>query len=123
MADVIRSFRYTTPGRGRGVLGLSDLQPCRRPGRCPEDSREEEKSGATSSSEVAEKKQVLVAMFDYEARQDSPGGFNELSLTKGQMLEFLGEHNEHWWRARGEGGTEGCVPSSYVILKNNNVSP
>ena len=51
MADVIRSFRYTTPGRGRGVLGLSDLQPCRRPGRCPEDSREEEKSGATSSSE------------------------------------------------------------------------
>ena len=108
-------------GQGRGVLGLSDLQPCRRPGR-PEGKEEDEESAATLCPEVAEKKQVLLAMFDYEARQDSPGGFKELSLTKGQMLEFLGEHNEHWWRARGEEGAEGCVPSSYVILKNNNTT-
>ena len=84
-------------------------------------------------------------MFDYEAKQDSPGGFQELSLTKGihhliemacpissyftitttstiapgQMLEYLGEHNEHWWKAKNEEGMEGCVPSSYVILKSN----
>ena len=32
MVDVIRSHRYKTAGRGRGVLGLRDLQPCRRPG-------------------------------------------------------------------------------------------
>ena len=32
MADVIRNFKYKTAGRGRGVLGLKDLRPCRRPG-------------------------------------------------------------------------------------------
>ena len=32
MVDVIRGFQYKTAGRGRGVLGLKDLRPCRRPG-------------------------------------------------------------------------------------------
>ena len=32
MVDVIRNFQYKTAGRGRGVLGLKDLRPCRRPG-------------------------------------------------------------------------------------------
>ena len=32
MADAIRQFRYTTPGRGRGVLGMVDFEPCRKPG-------------------------------------------------------------------------------------------
>ena len=33
MVDVIRSFEYKTAGRGKGVLGLKDLQPrSRRPG-------------------------------------------------------------------------------------------
>ena len=32
MVDVIRNFQYKTAGRGRGVLGLEDLRPCRRPG-------------------------------------------------------------------------------------------
>ena len=30
--DVIRSFQYKTAGRGKGVLGLKDPQPSRRPG-------------------------------------------------------------------------------------------
>ena len=32
MVDVVRNFQYKTAGRGRGVLGLKDLRPCRRPG-------------------------------------------------------------------------------------------
>ena len=33
MAEVIKSFNYTkTAGRGRGILGLTNYQPCRRPG-------------------------------------------------------------------------------------------
>ena len=32
MVDVIRSFQYKTAGRGKGVLGLKDLAPSRRPG-------------------------------------------------------------------------------------------
>lgn len=127
MADVIRNFRYTTPGRGRGVLGLCDLETCRRPGRPEEgeaEEKEEEANPETTSRHPDETpmKQVLLAMFDYEAKTDSPGGFKELSLTKGQMLTFLGEHNEHWWMARDSEGVEGCVPSSYVILKNNNTT-
>lgn len=33
MADAIREFSYTTPGRGRGVLGMVNFEPCRKPGR------------------------------------------------------------------------------------------
>ena len=52
MVDVIRSFQYKTAGRGRGVLGLKDLRPCRRPGEktavpVKEDTREE-KAGKTT---------------------------------------------------------------------------
>ena len=33
MAEVIRDFKYSrTVGRGRGILGLTDLTPCRKPG-------------------------------------------------------------------------------------------
>lgn len=32
MANKIRNFNYKTAGRGRGVLGFQNLQPCRRPG-------------------------------------------------------------------------------------------
>ena len=41
MVDVIRNFQYKTAGRGRGVLGLKDLRPCRRPGEASEKSTEE----------------------------------------------------------------------------------
>ena len=32
MVSVIKDFSYKTPGRGRGILGLRDFKPCRRPG-------------------------------------------------------------------------------------------
>ena len=33
MADVIKKFNYSkTRGRGRGILGLTNFDPCRRPG-------------------------------------------------------------------------------------------
>lgn len=44
MVDTIRNFQYKTAGRGKGVLGVKDLKPCRRPG---ERARENE---ATSDS-------------------------------------------------------------------------
>ena len=31
MVDVIKEFRYKTAGRGRGILGITDLGKCRRP--------------------------------------------------------------------------------------------
>ena len=33
MADTIKTFKYSkTGGRGRGILGLTSFEPCRRPG-------------------------------------------------------------------------------------------
>ena len=35
MASVIRGFAYSkVAGRGRGILGLSNFKPCRKPGQC-----------------------------------------------------------------------------------------
>ena len=40
------------------------------------------------------------------------------------MLEFLSQHttNEYWWQARNSEGMVGYVPSSYVIVKEDQVS-
>lgn len=42
----------------------------------------------------------------------------------GDMLEFLSQHtnNEYWWQARNSEGMTGYVPSSYVIVKEEQVS-
>ena len=45
MAGTIREFRYATPGRGRGVLGMVNFEPCRKPGKRPETSVSSEASG------------------------------------------------------------------------------
>ena len=38
MADVIKGFNYSKgSGRGRGILGLTNFEPCRRPGELPVD--------------------------------------------------------------------------------------
>ena len=40
-------------------------------------------------------------------------------------MELLQEHpdNEHWWEVRNEDGNTGFVPSSYVIIKDEQVLP
>ena len=39
MAEVIRTFKYSkTAGRGRGILGLTSYEPCRKPGERQADS-------------------------------------------------------------------------------------
>ena len=46
-------------------------------------------------------------------------------MTIGQLLEFLGERkdNEHWWIVKNEDGEEGSVPSSYIIVKEEQSLP
>ncbi len=41
----------------------------------------------------------------------------------GEYLEFLSCHpdNEHWWMAKNENDEIGYVPSSYVIMKEDQV--
>ena len=44
-------------------------------------------------------------------------------FLSGQLLELVGEHpsNEHWWEVRNEEGDRGFVPSSYVLIKKDQV--
>ena len=46
-----------------------------------------------------------------------------LVFLSGQLLELVGEHpsNEHWWEVRNEEGNRGFVPSSYVLIKKDQV--
>ncbi|XP_064397746.1 uncharacterized protein LOC135344466 [Halichondria panicea] len=111
MATVINSFSYSK-GRGRGLLALSESLVPRKPG-----------TQSSASSEPPSKKEdptkLLIAMHKYTADPNSPGGFPEMSLEKGQLLVLCGEHpdNEHWWKVRNEDMETGYVPASYVIIK------
>jgi hypothetical protein len=50
---------------------------------------------------------------------------NFMHAHPGQLLEFVAERedNEHWWEVKNEDGETGCVPSSYVIGKDEQVLP
>ena len=52
MADVIKKFNYSkTRGRGRGILGLTNFDPCRRPGEPSSSaSGHDDKLGSASPS-------------------------------------------------------------------------
>lgn len=56
MVDVVRNFKYKTAGRGRGVLGIKDLTPSRRPGQKAADSSRQNEAGASKqTAQVAAK--------------------------------------------------------------------
>lgn len=44
--------------------------------------------------------------------------------ASGQLLEFIREHptNEHFWEVKNENEEIGYVPTSYLIVKEQNVS-
>ena len=48
MVSVIKEFSYKTPGRGRGILGLRDFKPCRRPGAAGRAEERTERAGETA---------------------------------------------------------------------------
>lgn len=107
MVDVIRNFQYKTAGRGKGVLGLKDLRPCRRPGEETTMVREKTEAPSTSLEThtgkvailsvpegtrtshlfflVASQLQVVVVLYDYTANPGNPGGFAELTVKNGKL--------------------------------------
>ena len=60
----------------------------------------------------------LLAKYNYKANVDRPGGFDELSLTQGERLEFIQAHpiNPFWWQARNSEEQMGYVPASYLMV-------
>ena len=66
MVDVIRSFQYKTAGRGKGVLGLKDLAPSRRPG-----GNKTTTVNQTAARDVAEKRPTTTSGERGAAKQRS----------------------------------------------------
>jgi hypothetical protein len=94
MVDVIRSFQYKTAGRGKGVLGLKDLAPSRRPGENKTTTVNQTaardvagKRPTTTSGErgAAKQRSAAVVLYNYTANPGSPGGFPELTVKSGQL--------------------------------------
>ena len=55
MADVIKKFNYSkTRGRGRGILGLTNFDPCRRPGERSSSGHHQSLAASQSQCEAKE---------------------------------------------------------------------
>lgn len=52
------------------------------------------------------------ALYSYSASPDDP---NEISFTKGEILDIL-DNSGKWWQARKSDNTKGIVPSNYLVL-------
>ncbi|KAM0754826.1 hypothetical protein T439DRAFT_321877 [Meredithblackwellia eburnea MCA 4105] len=52
------------------------------------------------------------ALYSYSASPDDP---NEISFTKGDILDIV-DNSGKWWQARKSDGTKGIVPSNYLTI-------
>ncbi|XP_068751865.1 uncharacterized protein [Montipora capricornis] len=130
---------------GRGILRFTSWEPCRLPGHIKTSACQthlaEQSDHVNSAKTVAmqitsvngvpvepvqngDKPVKLLAKYNYKANPDRPGGFDELTITQGENLEFCRAHptNPHWWEARNGSGNVGFVPATYMMVLENKIS-
>eukprot|EP00117_Sycon_ciliatum_P009475 scpid85261/ scgid11752/ Tyrosine-protein kinase Src42A; Tyrosine-protein kinase Src41 len=67
-------------------------------------------SAPQQSATPANKANVFIGLYDYEARTDE-----DLSFSKGELLEVLNNTDGDWWQAKSTvTGKTGYIPSNYV---------
>jgi len=83
----------------------------------PKPAVEHDAAGAMSGVQVDVAPETVYgyraqAMYSYTASVDDP---NELSFTKGEMMDIV-DNQGKWWQARKADGSIGIVPSNYMKL-------
>jgi len=66
----------------------------------------------------------MLAKYNYKENPARTGGFDELTVTQGEKLEFIRAHpsNPYWWEARNNNGDVGFVPSTYMMIMEDKIS-
>ena len=72
----------------------------------------------TVPKQTDDKPVKLLAKYSYKGNPDRPGGFDELTVTQGEKLEFCRAHpkNPHWWEAKNTNGNVGFIPATYMMV-------
>ena len=60
-----------------------------------------------------------MAKYNYKAKADRPGGFDELTIVQGEKLTLLQKghietNNNLWWEVRNDNGEIGFAPHNYL---------
>lgn len=78
----------------------------------------------TVPKQTDDKPVKLLAKYSYKGNPDRPGGFDELTVTQGEKLEFCRAHpkNPHWWEAKNTNGNVGFIPATYMMVLEDKIS-